>query len=619
MTLSSVCPLPRARLIVTATVVLILCAFAGYARAASPGQPDPSFGGGTVLAPLDAIFSGVAARGDGSVVAAGGATLAEFSSGGELTSSSGAAGTARGVALQPDGKLIVVGGDSSNSPGVRIERFNANGTPDTGFGSGGVVSTLAPSRGQGNAVAIEPNGEIVAVGTATIPTGTDQGYPGVALVRVSPSGHVDTSEVLDFLRFSTANAVAIQGDGKIVIAGSVRGDLQTTQVLAARFNANGSVDPSFASNGLFLNFYSVNAAYSAAYGVAIQGDGKIVLAGSVLDGATGPSALVVRLNSNGTQDVSFHLQGFVKLPASASSTSYAGQPPYPGALAATVVAGKIVLAGYYDNFTIPQVSLWALNPDGSLDSGFGSGGRVLGPGGQATAITPARGGTVVIAGWSSGTGLVARYAAPAPVLAPAPGVALPPGGPGGGPPPLRVTTSLPRSVKLSSALDSGVAITLRCNEVCRALVSLRISQTVAMSLHLPNGSRHPRMITIGSLATTLKHVNRDLYRPPAPQSGGQACAVATSAPARGDVDRAYQLRPRRARGHRHAAANPLISTRGAGQPSARRPTHAPAHQRDAPRSQRTSTSQRARDSKLNRAGSDGGIVLGLMEALGFCG
>ena len=94
MTLSSVCPLPRARLIVTATVVLILCAFAGHARAASPGQPDPSFGGGTVLAPQDAIFSGVAARGDGSVVAAGGAALAEFSSRGQLTSSSGAAGTA---------------------------------------------------------------------------------------------------------------------------------------------------------------------------------------------------------------------------------------------------------------------------------------------------------------------------------------------------------------------------------------------------------------------------------------------------------------------------------------------------------------------------------------------
>jgi uncharacterized delta-60 repeat protein len=508
MTLSSVCPLPRARLIVTATVVLMmLCAFAGRARAASPGQPDPSFGGGTVLASQNAIFSGVAARGDGSVVAAGGAALAELSARGQLTSSSGAAGTARGVALQPDGKFIVVGGDASNSPGVRIERFNANGTPDAGFGSGGVVSTLARSRGQGNAVAIEPNGEIVAVGTATIPTGTDQGYPGVALVRVNPSGHVDTSEVLDFLRFSTANAVAIQGDGKIVIAGSVRGDLQTTQVLAARFNANGSVDTSFASNGLFLNFYSVNAAYSAAYGVAIQGDDKIVLAGSVLDGATGASALVVRLNSNGAQDMSFHSQGFVKLPASASSTSYAGQPPYPGALAATVVADKIVLAGYYDNFTIPQVSLWALNPDGSLDSGFGSGGRVLGPGGQATAIAPAPGGNVVIAGWSSETGLVARYGAPAPVLAPAPGVSAPPGG-AGGPPTLRVTTSLPRSVKLSSALRSGVAIGLRCNEACRALASLRISQTAAMSLHLVNGSKHPRMIMIGSLATTLRHVNR---------------------------------------------------------------------------------------------------------------
>ena len=520
MTLSSVCPLPRARLIVTATVVLMLCAFAGRARAASPGQPDPSFGGGTVLASQNAIFSGVAARGDGSVVAAGGAALAELSARGQLTSSSGAAGTARGVALQPDGKFVVVGGDASNSPGVSIERFNANGTPDAGFGSGGVVSTLARSRGQGNAVAIEPNGEIVAVGTATIPTGTDQGYPGVALVRVNPSGHVDTSEVLDFLRFSTANAVAIQGDGKIVIAGSVRGDLQTTQVLAARFNANGSVDTSFASNGLFLNFYSVNAAYSAAYGVAIQGDGKIVLAGSVLDGATGASALVVRLNSNGAQDMSFHSQGFVKLPASASSTSYAGQPPYPGALAATVVAGKIVLAGYYDNFTIPQVSLWALNPDGSLDSGFGSGGRVLGPGGQATGIAPAPGGNVVIAGWSSGTagwssgtGLVARYGAPAPVLlpappvlAPAPGVSVPPGG-GGGPPTLRVTTSLPRSVKLSSALRSGVAIELRCNEACRVLASLRISQTAAMSLHLANGSKHPRMVTIGGLAATLEHVN----------------------------------------------------------------------------------------------------------------
>jgi uncharacterized delta-60 repeat protein len=417
----------RSGTIATLAAVIALLGPAA-ARATPPGQLDSSFGGGTVLQPPGVQLLGVAVRGDGSVVAAGTdghhAQLAQYTSGGALASlSAGAGPVARAVAIQGDGKIVVAGGDSTDNAGMVIERFNSNGTPDQSFGSGGAVTLYAGLNAQANAVALQSTGEIVVAGTATNSTS----YPGVALVRLNPAnGHVDSAGLFNLGPLSTANSAAVQGDDKIVIGGSQRDSgLQVTNVMAARFNAAGTaLDPSFGSGGAFASQFATNgAAFSSFYGVALQPDGKVVLAGMAYDGNTGANMLVARYTSAGAPDAGFGSSGVVRVPATANGNSFSQRPPLPGAHAVTVSGGKIVAAGYaYDIFGTKRLELWALTPSGALDSTFGSGGTAGGQAGEANGIAPAPGGNLVIAG-DTGDGspptsaLVARYGAPIPVPA----------------------------------------------------------------------------------------------------------------------------------------------------------------------------------------------------------
>ena len=424
------------------------------AGATPPGQLDPSFGGGTVLAPAGVQLLGTAARPDGSVVAAGTdgsqAQVAQYTSGGALAStSSGAGAAARGVAIQGDGKIVVAGGDEGGSTGMVVERFTPDGSPDPSFGSGGVVTLLPNLNAQANAVALQSDGEIVVAGTAT----SSSFYPGVALARLNPAnGHVDSSRVFDLGHFSTANSIAVQADNKIVIGGSVRDPgNQVTAVMAARFNADGnSPDGSFNNGGEFVNQYAINgAAFSAAYGVALQSDGKVVLAGMGYDGNTGANMVVVRLTAAGSADGSFGSGGAARAPATANGPSFSQIPPLPGAHGVVVVGGKIVAAGYaYDIYGFKKLQLWALTPSGALDSTFGNGGIAGGQSGQALAIAPAPGANLIVAGDTGErvppptSALVARYGTPTPV---------PP--PSGAPP--SVTIGAPSQVTEVSATANG--------------------------------------------------------------------------------------------------------------------------------------------------------------------
>jgi uncharacterized delta-60 repeat protein len=508
--------LRRAGTALLASVAVLLVVGVSGAVAVGPGQVVSGFGGGVVLAPGGVRSSGVGVGSDGSVFGAGSdgsqARLVRYSPQGQVVFSVPAAGLIdRGGALLGEGMVVRAGGDATGDPGIRVQRFSADGSVDSSFGSGGVVSVLAGSRGQGNAVAIEPGGEIVVAGEATIPAGNDQGYPGFALVRISPSGHVDSSQIFDFGRFSIANSVAIGSDGKIVLAGSLRGDLQTTEVIAARFSANGTPDPSFGSGGVFVNYYSSGAAYSEANAVTIQPDGKIVLAGTVLD-STGADTLIIRLSTTGAQDPTFHSQGFLKLPASASATAYAQQPPYPGALAVTNHGGKIIAAGYYDNYLTPQLAIWAINPNGSADTTFTPTGLLLGPTGtQANAITANPANTLTLTGQSTTTALAAQYGAPTAILTPPSPTPTPPTpkppSPGGGGKNLTVKLSLGPRFKISSLLGSGLPLTLSCDESCRARATLTIAYSVAKRLRLTTHKTPRHSFTIATLSAKLTRAN----------------------------------------------------------------------------------------------------------------
>jgi uncharacterized delta-60 repeat protein len=264
------------------------------------GYLDPTFGGdGKVVTNFtrknDLAF-GVAIQSDGKIVVAGEAgnpakfALARYNANGHLdTTFSGdgkvitnltpAADAARGVRIQSDGK-IVVAGQAGAPANFALARYNADGTLDATFGSGGIVITNVNNTDSNAAhgLAIQTDGKIVAAGFDLI-----NGPPTVrkfALARYNSDGTLDSTfesgdGMLDtkLTGDDVAFGVAIQSDGKIVAVGRA-----SSRFGVARYNSDGSRDLSFSGNGDTTTDFS--AGIDAAHGLAIQGDGKIVAAGS---------------------------------------------------------------------------------------------------------------------------------------------------------------------------------------------------------------------------------------------------------------------------------------------------------------------------------------------------
>jgi uncharacterized delta-60 repeat protein len=195
---------------------------------------------------------------------------------------------ARALAVEPDGHILVAG---QNADEFILARYGADGFLDTAFGTGGLVETPFPgwdaSIPQAIALtaptAAHPNGEIVVAGE------TDQyssGVLNVALAEYDDQGHLDTSFGTNGL-VTTAfgstddegSAVAVQPDGKIVPAGYSYQDDTSSDIALARFNPDGSLDASFGSSGVVTSA-ALPSAEAEANGVALEPDGKIVVAGN---------------------------------------------------------------------------------------------------------------------------------------------------------------------------------------------------------------------------------------------------------------------------------------------------------------------------------------------------
>jgi uncharacterized delta-60 repeat protein len=321
------------------------------------GSPDPSFspggqsaGGGTFLGPR-AIGHAVAIERDGDIVVAG--TLTDKSGGG--------------------------------SQGMLVMRLKPNGRLDRSFSGDGKAMALTRERGEANALALR-GGKVVLAGSATLRRANDA-FPRTAVARFNSNGSRDRhfgsrgTRVLDFGRISVANAVIVGGDGKIVLAGSQRDNLQTTNVLAARLTKHGSPDRSFGGNvgvpGLFVRQYAKGGGYSAAFDVVAGGGGKVILAGSAVSSSVGSTAIALRLRRGGAPDRSFGHSGLVRLRATQDSSQFSKEEPLPGANAVALSGRDIVLGGYYDVLSRKKLALWALRPGGGLDRSFGNRGRTI--------------------------------------------------------------------------------------------------------------------------------------------------------------------------------------------------------------------------------------------------
>jgi uncharacterized delta-60 repeat protein len=243
------------------------------------------------------------------------------------------------------------------------------GDLDTSFSADGkLLIDFGPDFDDANALVIQPDGRIVVAGSSDV--GPDFDF---ALVRCFPNGAIDStfgSNGKTTTDFGSNNdygqAMALQPDGKIVVAG-VSGPASVTDndFVVARYNADGSLDLTFDSDGWVATDFSTNDDY--ALSVALQADGKIVVAGRTEDSPDSDVA-VARYNTDGTLDGGFGTGG--KLTISFGTN-------YDWVSTIRVQSdGKIVVSGYTSAGTDSDFALARVNADGSLDGSFGTGGKV---------------------------------------------------------------------------------------------------------------------------------------------------------------------------------------------------------------------------------------------------
>ena len=300
---------------------------------------------------------------------ANGSLDTSFGIGGKVTTSIGSAEDyAKSIAIQSDGKIIVAGYSWNESRyDFALSRYNIDGSLDTTFGIGGKVTTsIGSEHSYALSVAIQGDGKIVVVGYTLNDSDAD-----LALARYNLDGSLDTSfglggivtTAIEFARIY-ANFVAIQGNGKIVLAGYVLNESDAHFALA-RYNIDGSLDTSFGIGGIVTT--AVGSYYDIAYSVKIQSDGKIVVAGYSWNGSDNDVALV-RYNIDGSLDTSFGIGGKIATAIGSSEDA---------ALSMAIQSdGKIVAAGYSYIGRNRTFALARYNSDGSLDTSFGIGGKV---------------------------------------------------------------------------------------------------------------------------------------------------------------------------------------------------------------------------------------------------
>src|SRR5213082_4067581 len=285
------------------------------------------------------------------------------------------------VAVQTDGKLVVVGQTYKNNDytgeDFAVARYNTDGTLDSTFGTRGKVRTDFPGLAAvASSVLIQPDGKIVVAGGA-FPLFTFLG--DFKVVRYNPDGSLDSSfgeggiVTTTFPEGSYASDVALQADGKIIAAGTVfvdftPGESSNTDFALARYNPNGTPDATFGNGGqVSTDFLGLE---DDAFSVLIQPDGKIVAIGSANDPATFYDFAAARYRGNGTLDTTFGVAGKV-------STDFGDQNFDRARSAALQSDGKIVAAGFAisQNGVVQNFAVARYASNGVLDTTFSRDGK----------------------------------------------------------------------------------------------------------------------------------------------------------------------------------------------------------------------------------------------------
>jgi uncharacterized delta-60 repeat protein len=359
------------------------------------GALDPTFGGGgkvsnNTLRPAVAMVR----QSDGKlVILSEQSRLSRYNTDGTQDLSFGTNGVAittfnngsdipRGLALQSDGKLVVVGrafGGTLDDFGVA--RFNTNGTLDTDFGTNGkVLIDINGSFDEAIVSLIQPDGSIVVAGTGGTsgPLGVDSDF---AAVRLTSDGDLDSGfgtsgKVHTNIagRADLVTSALLQPDGKIIVAGRVGvdgGALPDTGLV--RYTSTGALDLGDFGHGTGIARIDLSSSghdHDAPSGIALTSDGKIVLAVEAAQTGIFQHSLA-RLDTHGILDTSFGTQGVTR-------NSFAAGGDFARELVIQA-DGRIVTGGSTrptDSFS-DDMLITRHDANGALDATFGAGGKVL--------------------------------------------------------------------------------------------------------------------------------------------------------------------------------------------------------------------------------------------------
>jgi uncharacterized delta-60 repeat protein len=308
-------------------------------------------------------------------LAASGGLDNTFSGDGKLTTNIGGKlknDYGRGVAIQSDGKIIVAGehrDDAWTNEDFAVVRYKANGALDKTFSGDGKATANFGGIDQATGVVLQSDNKIVVAGQIC----DDQGICDVALARFNSNGSLDTTfskdgkVTTDFGGDDNGSygGVAIQSNGKIVVVGYMYNGSDYDMAIH-RYNANGSLDKTFSGDGRAKVGFGAGR-NDNAIGVAIQSDGKIVIAGDTCDASyENCKFAAARLNSNGTLDATFSGDGKQTTNLGGSDTGWA---------VALQSDGKIVVAGYKETASDSLFALVRYKSDGNLDNTFSKDGK----------------------------------------------------------------------------------------------------------------------------------------------------------------------------------------------------------------------------------------------------
>jgi uncharacterized delta-60 repeat protein len=304
----------------------------------------------------DYSISATATDEDGTYSTGGGdagSLYAAFGDGGNAIVSSVANvinGWAEGMAVQADGKIVFVGYDCA-SGNSSLVRCNADGSLDTSFGDNGHVAD-AP----GASVFIQADGKIVAFGYNS----TD-----CVIARYLSDGSPDTNFGNDGeIVINSINpwTMAMQSDGKMLVGGAIADNSQYDFAIA-RYNIDGSLDTDFGANGIAtVNF--CEGSWENVASICVQSDGKIVVAGSV-NYENACAFGLARFTSDGELDASFGDSGKSITPFDATVHYLAIGPD------GRIIAGGVV------GVSEGTLAMACYNSDGTLDTTFGTGGKLV--------------------------------------------------------------------------------------------------------------------------------------------------------------------------------------------------------------------------------------------------